>query len=490
MIRPLGSRAGSALAWRTTQHVGVNLVYLVRIPILAQLLSPDDFGLLAIALVALDVLLCLTDFGMVPALVQRETTEEQHYHVAWTVGLTRSLIVSAAVFIAAPIVASVFAEPRAIPVMRALAVRPLVQAAASIRVADLTRNLRFRSLAILYLMEALLNAGTSIAMAPFFGVWALVGGALAGPGAFAVASYFLAPYRPRLSIDRSAATSLIRFGRWMFAIGIIGLIGRFVLQAVISRRLGTPELGLYYLAAKIAYLPTKIADELIGAVAFPLYARLQYEPQRAARALRFVLTGMSASLLPIMGLLIVLAPSLVEDLLGARWLGTAPIIQVLAIATMIGLFGDAIDPVFKGLGQPYKVALLTAVQNALLVGLVWDMAGRYGLVGAAAAWLPATAVTQIVGVVLLRRLFARPFEGLGKALLYVTAVTIPGVTVAYWIDRFVPGIVGLAAAAVCGATLIAVLLWLVDRRTDLGLREIVTRMFPRLAALIGTSSGG
>jgi PST family polysaccharide transporter len=336
--------------------------------------------------------------------------------------------------------------------------------------------------------EALLNAGASIAMAPFFGVWALVGGALAGPSAYALISYFLAPYRPRLRFDRTAASSLIRFGRWMFATGIIGLVGRFVLQAVISRRLGTAELGLYYLAAKIAYLPTEISGELVGAVAFPLYARLQYDAKRAARAFRFVLTGMAAALLPIMGLLIVLAPSVVEDLLGTRWLGTAPIIQVLAVATLIGLFGDVINPAFKGLGQPYKVALLSGVQTALLVSLVWDLAGRYGLAGAAAAWLPATALTQIVGFVLLRRLFPRPLAGLGKPILIISAITATGTGIAYLIDRYIPGILGLFTAASCAMAVIAALLWLADRRMDLGLGEIVSRIFPRLAPLFRASS--
>ena len=77
------------MVWQGIQHFGVKAIYLVRIPILARLLLPDDFGLMAIAIVALDVLLQVTNFGMVPALVQREGPGREHYHAAWTVGVLR-----------------------------------------------------------------------------------------------------------------------------------------------------------------------------------------------------------------------------------------------------------------------------------------------------------------------------------------------------------------------------------------------------------------
>jgi O-antigen/teichoic acid export membrane protein len=486
MTDPLSRRAGAAVVWRTVQHVGVKGIYLIRIPVLARLLLPDDFGLMAIALVALDVLLHLTDFGMVPALVQRAATDDEHYHAAWSVNILRSVVVTAAVFLAAPLIAGVFSEPRAIPIIRAMAFRPVLQALASIRVADLNRDLRFRGLAGLHLSAAAMNAGSSIALAPFFGVWALVAGALGGPAVYTVLSYLIVPYRPRLRLDRGAATSLIRFGRWIFAIGIISLAGRFVLQTAISRRLGTADLGLYYLAAKIAYLPSEISAELIGTVAFPLYARLQADRARAARAFRLVLTGTAALLLPVIGLLIVLAPSLVEDLLGPRWIGTAPIIQVLAVATAVGLFGNAIDPIFKGLGQPYKVVVLEVVQTVLLVSLVWELAGRFGLVGAAAAWLPATGVTQLVGLMLLVQIFRRPFEGLARPMLTIAAISILGTAIAFGVDHMFTGLLGFLAAGASGVLIIYASLWLTERQLDLGLYELAASISPRLASLIGT----
>lgn len=481
----LERRAGSALVWQGIQHFGVKAIYLVRIPILARLLLPEDFGLLAIAIVALDVLLQVTNFGVIPALVQREAADGEHYHAAWTVGVLRALGVAVIVFLCAPIIAGVFDEPRALPIVQWLALRPLIQAVASIGVADLVRDLKFRGIALLHLSEALANATISIALASSLGVWALVAGFLAGPACYTAMSYVLAPRRPRLSLDRSATSSLIEFGRWIFLVGIIALAGRFVLQAVISRRLGAAELGLYYLAAKIAYLPTEIAAELIGNVAFPLYSRLQADAQRAVRAFRMLLVAPAALLVPAQALLIVLAPSLVSELLGARWVGTAPIIQVLAISSLIGLLGDSAQPIFNGLGQPQKVVVYEGVQYALLIGLVWELAGRFGVVGAASAWLPAGIAAQVVAIVLLRKVLPRPFEGTVSPLLAIAAISVVGGSMAFVLDRILSGLVGFVVAGLVGGLGMLVLLWAADRRFGVGLREVLGRIFPRLAAFAG-----
>jgi O-antigen/teichoic acid export membrane protein len=90
---------------------------------------------------------------MVPALVQRDYLEERHYNAAWTAGITRALLISIVAFLAAPLIASLFKEPRAAILIRVLSIRPLLDAAASIRIAELTRNLQFRSISIIKMGE-------------------------------------------------------------------------------------------------------------------------------------------------------------------------------------------------------------------------------------------------------------------------------------------------------------------------------------------------
>src|SRR5687768_11183392 len=94
MNERLAKLAGNAVLWKAVQIVGIRTVLLIRMLIMARLLAPEDFGLLAIAMVSVDVLVGITDFGMIPALIQRAEVSERHYNAAWTVGLIRGVTIT------------------------------------------------------------------------------------------------------------------------------------------------------------------------------------------------------------------------------------------------------------------------------------------------------------------------------------------------------------------------------------------------------------
>ena len=466
------------------QQTVVKLLYLVRTPILARLLSPDDFGLLAMGLVSLDVVMRVTEVGMIPALIQKEGAQRRHFDAAWTVGVFRAALVAGGVFLAAPYIAALFGEARATPVIQALGARPLIMALGSIGVAELTRTLQFQKLTVLRLSDVGVDAVLSIGLAPFIGVWALVIGSLAGPAARTVVSYFVAPYRPRLRVDRGAATSLILFGRWVFVSGLVGLASQLVLQVVIARQLGTAELGLYYLAAKIAGTISEISWELVGSVAFPWLSRLQGDREHAERMFKGLLSGTIVVLVPIGVMLIVLAPSLVMDVLGPRWAGTEDVIRVMVLAALLAVFGDAAGHLFKSLGHPNLTTLLDILQAVLMISLVWEGARRFGLVGAAGAWIPATVITQVAAYLMLRKHLRSPLGGVGKLTVVALGISAPGAMVAFALDSWVGGILGLAVGAALGGATVLFLLVVGDARWSLNLLHGAASVSPRLAKLL------
>jgi PST family polysaccharide transporter/lipopolysaccharide exporter len=476
--------AGTALLWKSAQLFGAKAIFLARLLVLTYLLGPEEFGLLAIAMAAIGFLLAVTDFGMTSALVQLTGSDDRHYHAAWSVGVIRALIIGVVVAAAAPLIAGLFNEPRATDLLRVLAVVPLLEALGSIKVADLARRLEFRPLAFIGLAQALANTVAAIGLAQSLGVWALVAGVLAGSLTQTIMSYALAPYRPRLLLDTAALRPLIRFGRWIFLTGLIAELGGMLLKVVIARRLGTAELGLFYLASTIATLPAQVASELVGSVAFPLYARLQSSIQQVTQAFRTILTGMGVLLVPLSALFIALAPALVETLLDERWAGTGPIIQILVLSGLIGLFGDAAVPLFKGLGQPYRVAILEIVQSSLTILLIWWLAGQYGLIGAALTMLVSVAASQGVSGLFVARMLDRPFLGLRRRTLTILGAALVGAFASLAVNSLVSGIAGLAVAVVAGGLLSGGILLIYNRRLDLGLAQDLTRAFPQIATLL------
>ncbi|MEM8934513.1 MAG: oligosaccharide flippase family protein, partial [Acidobacteriota bacterium] len=160
-----------AVAWRGTQLVLVRGLAFVRLLVLAALVGPDAFGLWAIALAAVNTLATVSELGLIPALVQQSTIDDRQRAVAWTVGLGRAALIAAGLALAAPWVAALFDQPRAAPWIALVAVRPLIEAMASIRVADLQRALAFRGLCTIHGAGAVVE--TSVALGLASEIWGI-----------------------------------------------------------------------------------------------------------------------------------------------------------------------------------------------------------------------------------------------------------------------------------------------------------------------------
>lgn len=485
----LAKQTGDAVVWRSVDLVAVKAIFLFRLLILARLLTPDDFGLLAIGVTIIGVLLALSDFGMVPALVQRAEVSERDFNVAWTIGLARAVSVVVGVLIAAPWIATLFGDARAVDIVRVLTLGVLVDALASIKIAHLNRRMDFRSLAVLRVAQATINAVVAIALAPAFGVWALVGGALAGSMIYTTISYIVAPHRPRLQWEKSSGRELMRYGRWVFFTGVIVIIGAAVMRAVISRRLGVAELGMFFLAARLAFLPDETIESIIGSVAFPLYARLQGNVSEARATFRTAFVGTATLLIPANLLLVALAPGLVEHILGDRWEGTASVIQILAMTSLVGLIGTVSVPLLKGFGLPSRITVLEVVQSALCISLVWWLAGEFGLGGAAMAMFAAAAGSQILSIKFVRQILIRPYAGLARILVALTMSSLLGTVAAFWLDNVLPGFIGFAAAAASGTLVTLGLIYIADRYLNLGLGRALVRPFPAVARFFRMDRG-
>lgn len=476
-------RVGSAFLWKAAQHGGREVLFLVRLLVLAHFLTPDEFGLFAVSMVALIVIGQLTNFGLPSALVHQSAVADNHYHAAWTMGMLRGTVITVIVVLAAPLIANLFNEPRATPVIMTLAVLPLVRAACSIKVAELMRGLRFRSLAILSFPDALVNTVVAIALAPALGVWSLVAGTLAGSLAELVLSYVMAPYGPQFSLDRKAIRSLMRFGRWIFLIGLVETFNVFVLRLIITRELGTAALGLYFLSANVAFLISGTVAKLVFEVTFPLYSRLQSESEKISEVFESVLIGSVIAVVPACAMLIALAPAIVELLLGPRWNGSGAIIQILAVVSILNLLVAVSDPLLQAAGQASRVLVILIVQSLILFPLMWVFSQFLGLPGAALAWLPAVAAAQVLNAYYLRRLLPEPFKALGKRLFVILSFSAASALLAAAIFRLVPGLMGLMLSVSVSVTALGLGLWLLDRRLGLGLADNMLRAFPWLSGL-------
>ena len=429
--------AAGAFWWEGVYLGATRVIQLVRFVILARLLSPRDFGLLAVAWAVVEVGQGLSDLGLEKAVIQRSHVSEHEYNATWTFDVLRCAVLATVIAVFAPAIAVAFGEPSATNLIRALGVTPIMYALASIKRIELQRRLQFRSLTLIRLPEMAVEAVIAIVLAPRIGVWALAVAAWISISCTVTLSYMLAPHRPRFNPDWKIGIGLFRFSRWLTVTGLSVMVGEAVLRAVISRRLGTESLGIFYLASRLAILPLGTVSQVVWTVGFTLHAQLQAEVRRAATAFQYVLTSISVLLLPVYALLFVLADALTAHVLGPKWSGSTQIIKILALANVAAIGGAAIRPMLEGRGYPRYASALIGVNQALVISSAYVIGQWAGIAGV--AWVRTTIEFALLPawVWAAKQVLPDAFQGIGKIML--TA-------------GFSATLAGLAALAVVSAT--------------------------------------
>ena len=473
-------RAGHALLWKAAQLGTSKVVYLLGTLVLGRLLTPNDFGLVAIATVAITTVMTATETGMTNALVQATTREREHYDVAWTIGLIRGSLVCAILCLAAPFVAQLFGDPRATPLVRMMAFLPLFNSINSPRMTDLMRELKFSRIAAVAMLAVLVEVGLSISLAARLGGAAIILGKLAGAATTAVASYIVAPYSPRFRPSYASAKQLIAFGRWLFAIGITAVTADFFTKVLVARQLSVSGLGVFSLGDRLAETPTQMANESIGAVAFPLYARLKADPPRLQTAVQAHLTGLMFLLLPATALIIGIARPLVERVLGDAWVGASPIIVLLALGYAFEVSFNVTYFLLQALGWGARLFAAELTQYIVLVASISLLAGPYGLMGIGVARIITAIVVAFAGAKAAPPMFGTILRATFRtAVALVTISSLAGVT-AWFGASVVPGTLGVAVGLAAGGAAYFLLVLLTDQPLKLGVRQALALFFPVL----------
>jgi O-antigen/teichoic acid export membrane protein len=353
---------------------------------LARLLSPEDFGLFAIAFAITGFLEFAKDGGMVVPVIQSETlTQEQLDTLFWFnsgVGLAVTLVC----FAAAPIVGRIYSDARLVPITCALALVFLAGGLSTQHLALLRRQMRFTTLAACEVVAlAIAAAAAIIAAVRGAQYWALVLFQLVREvlqTAFVIAATRWLPAWPR---RWASIGPLVRFGGLMMVFDIIGYLNLKVDNLIVAWFLGPAALGFYDKAYQLLLLPVNQINAPLSNVVHSTLSRLQREPVRyrayLARAL-VVATGLG---LPLIAFLGVNARTVIAQLFGAQWLPSVPIFQALAPAAGTMTVTTCVGWIFLSLGRARRQLRWAAFTTVLTVA-AFLIGARWGAVGVALAF--------------------------------------------------------------------------------------------------------
>ena len=478
-------RAGRAMLWKGLQLGTSKVLQLLGRLVLARLLTPADFGLVAIATVAITSVMTATDTGMTNALVQSTRQDREHYDVAWTIGLLRGSLVCALLCLTAPWVAQMFGDMRAAPLVRMMAFVPLLNSINSPRLAQLMRELRFSRLAIVAILAVVVELAFSVTAAASLGGAALILGKVLGAATIALTSYVVAPYRPRFRPSYASARQLIAFGRWLFAIGLTAVISDLLIKVLVSRRLSVKGLGVYFLADQLAETPLQTVNDSISVVAFPLYARLRSDPPRLQTAIRAHLVAIMFLLLPACALIAGLAQPLEHRILGDQWVGAAPLLTLLVIASACETTFNVCYHLLQALGQGGRLFAAELTQYIVLITGVGLLAGHFGLMGIGTARICTAVVVAFAGYIAAPPIFGAILRRTSLTGLALLLFSLLAGTIAWCGALIVPGVAGVAVGLAVGGGCYLLLVFLMDRFWQLGVREALALFFPMLGAKTG-----
>ncbi|MCJ7647520.1 MAG: lipopolysaccharide biosynthesis protein, partial [Candidatus Lokiarchaeota archaeon] len=368
---------------------------LIRLIILARILSPNDFGLMGVAMLTMSTLETFSQTGFQQALIQKKENIESYLNSAWTVLILRGSILFIILYFIAPYVAIFFGAPEAKSIIKVMGFSILFQAFTNIGVIYFQKELEFNREFIYQFSGTLADFIVSIlAVLILRNVWALVLGLLAGNITRCFVSYLIHTYRPKLNFNLEKMKELFGFGRWIFGSSIIVFLATQGDDLFLGKILGVTALGLYQLAFRLSNLMTTEITHVISQLTFPLYSKLQSNSFKLKKVFLRTLNITTNMVLPLTVSIIILSHDFVILFLGEQWIDMLFTLQILTIAGFIRSLIATSGPLFIAMGRPNLDFWMNFVRVVVMASSIYPLTRSFGMEGTALSVFFGLSVTM------------------------------------------------------------------------------------------------
>jgi PST family polysaccharide transporter len=410
-----GQNMRRGVTWSTIAYVAGKGIGLIALVILARLLMPADFGVVAAVLAYLALIELGSDLGMNATVVyEQERGHSARLNVAFTLNLIVAAVLSAGGVLLAPLIAGFFSLDAHADLFRLAALNPIIAAFGNIHDSVLLRDLRFRRRTITILVRGVARGCVAIALAAAgAGAASIVIGMLAGTMIWAATLWILVPFKPGLSLERAVVRDMVAYGSGAAALEVVALITTRADVVVVARVLGPVALGLYTIAFRIPEILIESVAWNVTVVAFPALSRQRLEDRaRLGDAALKLVRWQSLYAAPMATLLAITAPPLIVILFGSSWAGAGPVGSALAVMFGISAVAFPLGDVYRALGRQRWLALINVGQLALVVAGIIAVAPS-GII--AVAWVRTGA--QLAQAVVLMSVAAAMLPVPARAIL-------------------------------------------------------------------------
>ena len=459
----LTTQALRSLLWSALSFGSSKLVLFGMTLVLARLLAPSDFGLVAAGLTLIALLEIALDLGIGAAVVyEQESGLTDRVRSAFTLNLAVASVLAFCGVLSAPAVAAFFRAPAATELFQVLFLYLVLRGASQVQTAVLQRDLRYRDRTVVDVTRAVVRGAVSVGLAlAGAGAWAIVLGLLAGELVGLALTIAYVPLLPAVKLQRSVVGTLLRFGAAVLGIKVVTALLTKSDNLIVGHRLGPEDLGLYSIAFRLPELSIDTVHWIFSSVAFAVYSRARAQGLAAfregmLRALRLTtLFGFSAGA----GLAIA-APLAVPLLFSDVWTPAVGATIFLALAHGLASIGYASGDIFPALGQPSALLRLTACMTLIAVVGFW-FAAPYGITAVAAVHLAFQVLFGLARLRAANRLLGSTWgqsaRAMGPAVVSVAGIVTLALPVSLLLPRTGLALVATVASGLLGSGLALVL---------------------------------
>ncbi len=470
----------TAVGWSVAIRLLVQIVTWAMTLVVIRILSPDDYGLMAVSQIFVNFMMGFGTLGFGDALIQQRETPAIVVARLFGVLLLAGATLGTVMTLAAWPIGAWYNDPRLVPLIQVSSLGFLFTALTVLPRALMTKHLRIRPMFVMELVSGLVGAATVIVLAVTgYGVWSLMLGWLATNVAKLLGFVVLASdyyVWPRLGF--AGIGSLFSFGIYRVFEYVVWMIFASADILIISRVLGPIQVGVYVVASNFAAMPLNKIAPIVNATAFPAFALVQERPSEARFYALKAVRMMAAIAVPLFFGLSVTAPEVVDLVFGPNWVAARPVLGVLALAVTFRAILLVVPNFLQGIGDSRASFWCTCV-GAVIFPPAFVIGCHWGIVGVAWAWLIGYPIMYAASAMIAsrrggldtRRLLLAPVQPIAAGIIMMGAVMATRVLLA----PAVPELVTLAVLVMVGAATYGVVLFMLFRGLAMEMVQIFRR---------------
>lgn len=394
------------LGWTGLFRISSRGISFIKIAILARIFSPTQFGVFGIASLVLAFAEAITETGINVFLIQNKEGVGKYINTAWIVSIFRGAIIAFIILLTSKLISLFFKSPESLSLLVLVAVVPFIRGFINPGVVRFQKELNFHKEFYYRLSVFIVETGVSLVLAfiikdPIALIWGLVGGAV-----FEVLfSFAFVEIKPKLIFHWETFKEILSRGKWITSAGVFGYLFQNSDSVMVGRLLGTSSLGIYNMAYKVSLLPITEIAEIVAKVTLPIYVKIADDKQRLKRAYirSTILVGILS--LPILVLFLFFPKQLVLLVLGSKWIEIVPVLQVLALFSVIQTLGSPSGAVFLAVKKQKYISFITFISFTVLISTIVPLINLYGLVGAGISVIISSLSTVPLLIYFLVKIF-------------------------------------------------------------------------------------